>query len=139
MHCRRMHHSLLHLVVSEFADVQAMLRDVSHASDVLFATIWVNLHTAEDRWVPVHTLIDQCSILSFISESLCQTLRTKRQRIDLSISGVAGMERGDVRAKVSLGLSDKSVPMISLTTYVLLSITAYTISAFRDVVLSLRS
>jgi len=37
--------------------------------------------------------MDQCPTLSFISESLCQTFRAKRQRIDVSLSGVVGMER----------------------------------------------
>jgi len=54
------------------------------------------------------------------------------------------MEEGSVRARVSLELSphNKSVPMISLTTYVLPSITAYTgfaNSALRGVASSERS
>jgi len=74
MHCRRMHHSLLHLVVSEFADVQATLMDASHVSDVLFATAWVNLHTAEGRRVEVRALLDQESELLFPSPfvGLCE-------------------------------------------------------------------
>jgi hypothetical protein len=56
-------------------------------------TAWVDPHTTEGRRVPVRALVDQCSTLSFISESLCQMLRTKRQRIDVTISGVAGIER----------------------------------------------
>jgi len=75
-------------------------------------------------------LIDQSATLSFISESLYQTLRTKRQRAHVSINGVAGIEGGSVRARVSLGLPpcNKSEPMISLTAYVLPSITSYAAS-----------
>ncbi|KAH0944391.1 hypothetical protein HN011_008228 [Eciton burchellii] len=40
VHCRRMHHSLLHLAVSEIADVQVTLTDVSRALDVLRAIAW---------------------------------------------------------------------------------------------------
>jgi len=80
MHCRRMHHSLLHLTVSEIANVQATPTDVSHASDVLLPTAWVNLHIAEGRCVKVHALLDQESRLSFITECLCRTLRTTMRR-----------------------------------------------------------
>jgi len=41
MQCRRMHHSLLDLAVSEIADVQVTRTDVSRASDVLRATTWL--------------------------------------------------------------------------------------------------
>jgi len=47
IHCRRMHHSLLHLAVSEIADAQVTRTDVSRASDVLRATAWMNPHTAK--------------------------------------------------------------------------------------------
>jgi hypothetical protein len=36
---------------------------------VLPSSAWVDLHTTEDRRVPVRALVDQCSTLSFISES----------------------------------------------------------------------
>jgi hypothetical protein len=110
------------------AHVQAALPKVPREDCGVLLTAWVDLHTTEGRRVPVRALLDQCSTLNFISESLCKTLRTKRQRIDLTISRVTGMERGGVRTRVSLGLSsrDKPVPMISLMAYVLPDITAYT-------------
>jgi len=80
MHCRRMHHSLLHLAVSEIADIQVTRTDVSRASDVLRATAWMNPHTS---CIKVRTLLDQASTLSFISESLCRTLRATRQCANL--------------------------------------------------------
>jgi hypothetical protein len=130
MHCRCMHHSLLHLVVSEIADVQATLTDVSHASDVLIATARINLHTAEGRCVKVRALLDQGSTLSFISKALCRTLRTIRQCANLQIRRFGKNYTSHARSKVVLRLSscNKSEPMISLTAYVLPSITDYTSS-----------
>jgi hypothetical protein len=74
--------------------VQAAQPKVPREDRGVLPTAWVDFHTTEDRRVPVRTLVDQYSTLSFISESLCRTLRTKRQRIDVTISGVAEMERG---------------------------------------------
>jgi hypothetical protein len=73
MHCRRVYHSLLRLVVSEIADGRF----------VLVVTAWVNIHTAEGRCVKVRALLDQGSTLRFISKSLCRTWQTTRQCADL--------------------------------------------------------
>jgi hypothetical protein len=107
-------------VVSEFTDVQATLTDVLHASDILFATAWVNLHTAEDRCVKVRALLDQGSTLSFLSKSRCRTLRMSRQCADLQIRRFRKNYTGHTRSKVVLGLTpcNKSKPMFPLTTYI---------------------
>jgi len=108
------------------AHVQPTLPKFLQEDCGVMPTAWVDLHTTEGR--PVRALLDQCSTLSFISESFCKTLRTKRQRTDLTIHSVAGMQRGGLRSRVTLGLSprDKLAPMIPLTAYVLPDITAYT-------------
>jgi len=95
---------------------------------VVLPTAWVDLHTTEGRRIPVRAFLDQYATLSFISESFCRTLRTKRQRIDVTINGVAGMKRGGVRTRVSLGLFPRGKPvlMIPLGAYVLPKIIAYT-------------
>jgi hypothetical protein len=49
--------------VSEIVDVQDMRADVSHGSDVLRATAWINPHTAEGSCVKVRTLLDRHSDL----------------------------------------------------------------------------
>jgi hypothetical protein len=110
------------------AHVQATHSEVPWEDRVVLPTAWIDFHTTEGRQIPVRALLDQCTTLSFISESLCQTLRTKRQHIDVIVKGVAGMERGGIRTRISLGLSPrgKSVPMIPLTAYVLPNVTAYT-------------
>jgi len=111
------------------AHVQAAHPKLPRKDRGVLPTAWVNLHTTEGRRVPIRVLLDQCSTLSFISESLCRMLRTKRQRTDVTISDVAGMEKGSVRTtyRVSLGLSPrgKPVPMIPLTAYVLPNIILY--------------
>jgi hypothetical protein len=158
VHCRRTHHSLLHpeegriaktiatqahdsettipstSSVAEgaiMAHVQSVRAKFPHAECGALSTAWVDLHRAESRRVLVRALINQGhhSTFCFISDSLSQTLRVKRQRADVTRSGVDEMERGDARARVSLGLSpcNKFVPMISLTAYVLPSITNITL------------
>jgi len=61
------------------AHVQAVQPKVPRGDRGVLPMAWVDLHTMENRRVPVRALVDQCSTLSFISESLCQTLRTKHR------------------------------------------------------------
>jgi len=158
VHCRRTHQSLLHpeedrmakIIANQAHDSEATVPSISsvtegtivahvqsvqakfpHAECGALSTAWVDLHREESRRVLVRALINQGhhSTVCFISESLSQMLRVKRQRADASRSGVDEMERGGARARVSLGLSpcNKFVPMISLTAYVLPSITDITV------------
>jgi len=113
------------------AHIQPTLPSSLREDRGVMPTAWVDLHTTEGRRIPVRALLDQCSTLSFVSESFCRTLRTRRQRIDLTIHGVARMQRDGLRSRVTLGLSprDRLSPMIPLTaqsTIVLPDITAYT-------------
>ncbi|KAH0951341.1 hypothetical protein HN011_004592 [Eciton burchellii] len=156
VHCRCTHHSLLHpeegkiaktianqahdsgtAVLSSssvaegaiVAHVQSVQAKFPHAECEALSAAWVDLHRAESRRVLVSALITQGhhSTLCFISESLSQMLRVKRQRADVSRSGVDEIKRGGARARVSLGLSscNKFVPVISLTAYVLSNITVF--------------
>jgi len=98
--CRRSHHMLLHMAEDRttrsignqsgagdpesrlvanpssagekdvVAHVQSAQLKAPRADRGILPTAWVDLHTAEDRRVPVRALVDQCSTLSFISVSL---------------------------------------------------------------------
>jgi len=158
VHCWRTHHSLLHpeegriakTIANQahdsettipntssvvegaiIAHVQSVQEKFPHAECGALSTAWVDLHRAESRRVLVRALINQGhhSTLCFISDSLSQMLRVKRQRADISRSGVDEIERGGARARDLLRLSpcNKFVPMISLTAYVLPSITNITV------------
>jgi hypothetical protein len=100
VHCRRSHHSLLHLEVdrvarrivnpelgssgstppvasTSFADESTIVAHVRTEQATvprgglgILSTAWVDLHTVEGRRVPVRALINLGSTLSFISESL---------------------------------------------------------------------
>jgi len=130
MHCHRMHHSLLHLAEEEIdnvtndlapvaddseaqksdtfssigiatvANVQAMSMKVPRTFYILLA--WIALHTAEGCCVKVRAMFDQGSTLSFISEFLCQTLRTTQQCADLQIHYFGKDYTGHASSKVVL-------------------------------------
>jgi len=68
---------------------------------VLLATASVDPYPSEGQCFQVRTLLDQRSTLSFISESLCQTPRTKRQRTDSEVRRVRSVERYDGRTFVA--------------------------------------
>lgn len=68
-------------------------------TSVLLATVWVLLRTPEGREFKLRALLDQGSTCSFISESLCQTMRTKRYRADLKIHGFGEKYSGVVKQR----------------------------------------
>jgi len=151
VHCHRKHHSLLHPAaatvptpVNQAPEIDDSSRTVSTTSpatvanvqnaqaeavpvQVLLATVWVDLHTTEDWRFKVRALLDQGSTLSFIFKSLCQTLRTKRQRADLQIRCFGDNFTGLARSKVSLRLGPctKPGPTFPFTAYVFQRITTY--------------
>lgn len=112
------------------ATVQTVPPADNRPPNVLLATAWVDLHTMEGRCLRVRALLDQGSTFSFISESLCQALRTKRQRTDLQIRCFGDKFTGMARSSVSLLLTprSKSVPNFPLTAYVFQRITSYAAS-----------
>jgi len=107
---------------------------------VLLATAWVDLCTPEGRCFKVRALLDQGSTVSFISESLCQTLRTKRQRA-APIRYFGDNYIGRARSKVSfrLGPCAKSGTTFSFTAYVFQRITTYADSVSPLLAISARS
>jgi hypothetical protein len=133
MHCHRMHHSLLHLAVSEIADVQVTRTDALRASDVLRATAWVNPHTAEGSCVKVRTLLDQGSTLGFISGSLCRILRATRQYADFQIRRFGKNYTGHAKSKVVFGLTpySQSKPLFPVTMYDCKNLVLYAASVVR--------
>jgi len=100
---------------------------------VLRATACVDLHTAEGSCVKVRMLLDQGSTLSFISKSLCRTLRPTRRCADLQIRRFWKNYTGHMKSKVVLGLTlcNQSKPLFPLTAYVYKNLVLYTASVVR--------
>ncbi|XP_024886699.1 uncharacterized protein LOC112464122 [Temnothorax curvispinosus] len=154
--CRQAHHSLLHSEgtaainspssapsavsvaaapeppAAPSASVQTVhaIRDVTQPPHVLLATAYVNLSTIEGRSFKVRALLDQGSTYSFIPESLCQTMRTKRYRAALKIHCFGEKFNGVARSQVNLTLApcDKQGPIFPFSGYVYQRITSYTAS-----------
>lgn len=120
--------------IANVAHIQNVQTEIAHTPNVLLATAWVDLHTLEGRCFKVRALLDQGSTFSFISESLCQTLRTKRQRAELHIRCFGEKYTGLAKSRVSLQLAPcaKSAPMFPLTAYVFQRITSYAASQIRS-------
>ena len=102
-------------------------------SQVLLATAWVSLRTAEGRVFNLRALLDQGSTYSFISESLCQTMRTKRRRANLRIHCFGETFGGVAKSCVDLVLAATTGcgPSFPFTGYVHQRITAYAASRER--------
>jgi hypothetical protein len=142
MHCRRMHHSLLHLAEGEITNVtvdqvpdaddlktqtvlnasfavrNATVANVQTARTEVPRTYNVLLTTAwvdQHRCVKVRALLDQGS--SFISEFLCQILRIKRQHADLQIRCFGENYIGHERSKIAL--CNKCGPIFPLMVHAL--------------------
>jgi len=78
-------------------------------------------------------LLDQGSTLSFISETLCRTLRATRQCTDLRIRRFGKDCTGHERSKVIFGLTpcNQSKSLFALTVYVCKNLVLYTASVVR--------
>ncbi|XP_070170716.1 uncharacterized protein [Polyergus mexicanus] len=86
------------------ASVQTSHSPLKNPPNVLLATAWVILRTIEGRKFKVRALLDQGSAVSFISESLCQTMRTKRSRASLHVQCFGERYSGVAKSQVSLTL-----------------------------------
>ncbi|KYN09171.1 hypothetical protein ALC57_18726 [Trachymyrmex cornetzi] len=104
-------------------------------SNVLLAIAWVDVHTTEGRSFKVRALLDQGSTFSFISQSLCQTLRTKRQRSNLQVTCFGEKFTGVARSRVVLTLKpcSSAEPGFPLHAYVFQNITSYAASRTQPV------
>ncbi|XP_029177615.1 uncharacterized protein LOC114945521 [Nylanderia fulva] len=121
--CRRAHHTLLHRDVN----AQKTNRSDKNPPNVLLATAWVILRTVEGRKFKIRALLDQGSAVSFISESLCQTLRTKRYRARLLVHCFGEQYSGVAKAQVPLKLEPCQTqgPSLPLNAFVYQKITSY--------------
>jgi len=81
----------------------------------------------------VRALLDQGSTFSFISESLCQTLRTRCQRAHLWIRCFGEQYSGAARSRVLISVSPvgSDEPSFALTAYVYQKITSYAASVIK--------
>ncbi|XP_070170737.1 uncharacterized protein [Polyergus mexicanus] len=86
------------------ASVQTSHSPLKNPPNVLLATAWVILRTIEGRKFKVRALLDQGSAVSFISESLCQTMHTKRSRASLHVQCFGERYSGVAKSQVSLTL-----------------------------------
>jgi len=160
-HCRRAHHTVLHKMSPDIArdktPASASPTEVSEVStqstppptatvhsvqpqacapaNILLATAWVLLRTPEGRTTQVRALLDQGSTSSFISESLCQTLRTRRQRVNLQIQCFGEKYSGSARSRVKVYVSSVDDPRrsVALWAYAYEKITSYASSQFKPV------
>ena len=62
----------------------------SASGEVLLGTALIKVLSPEGLELSVKSLIDPCSQSSFISESLCQSLRLKGMKVHAPISGIGG-------------------------------------------------
>ncbi|XP_070171514.1 uncharacterized protein [Polyergus mexicanus] len=110
------------------ASVQTIHSPLKNPPNVLLATAWVILRTIEGRKFKVRALLDQGSAVSFISESLCQTMRTKRSRASLHVQCFGERYSGVSKSQVSLSLEScngRGSSTFSLTAFVYQKIMSY--------------
>ncbi|XP_029176084.1 uncharacterized protein LOC114944355 [Nylanderia fulva] len=117
------------------ATVQSVSPKTRSPANILLATAWVIVRTQEGRTTLVRALLDQGSTYSFISESLCQTLRTRRQRANLQIRCFGEKYSGSARSRVHISLSPSFNPRksVSLWAYAYEKITSYASSQIREI------
>lgn len=109
------------------ASVQTIHAPIENPLNVLLATAWVILRTTEGRRFKVRALLDQDSAISFISELLCQTMRTKRHRANLQVHCFSERFSGVAKSRVSLTLASRHGrdASFSFTAFVYQKITSY--------------
>ncbi|XP_032690359.1 uncharacterized protein LOC116853403 [Odontomachus brunneus] len=148
--CKKRHHSLLHTAsddqkaieikslsssssqieqnVAPIYEASAFLASIppQPRSQVLLATAWVRVESA-GRTVVARALLDQGSERTFINESLAQTLQVKRERAQVSVSGVGDTSAGIVRTAASINIYPRLSPhpKFNTTALILQTLTAY--------------
>ncbi|XP_070169361.1 uncharacterized protein [Polyergus mexicanus] len=110
------------------ASVQTIHSPLKNPPNVLLATAWVILRTIEGRKFKVRALLDQGSAVSFISESLCQTMHTKRSRASLHVQCFGERYSGVAKSQVFFTLEScngRGSSTFSFTAFVYQKITSY--------------
>ncbi|RLU19024.1 hypothetical protein DMN91_009382 [Ooceraea biroi] len=87
----------------------------------LLATALVNLEAASGQVVKARALLDQGSELSFIGESLAQSLRLPRRNATVSVLGIGSQRAGSTRGAVVFTLYSRTDPSFKcpVTAYIL--------------------
>ncbi|XP_029171127.1 uncharacterized protein LOC114945863 [Nylanderia fulva] len=125
--CDARHHTMLHGAPTSSASTEATRATTLTATlqnpeckAVLLATARINVADRYGSPQAVRALIDQCSEVSIISETLAQRLRLPRVSTGLSIFGIGGTRSGSARGKVTLHVtSDVTNAKLSVVAFVL--------------------
>ena len=149
--CNKKHHTLLHFPQGQQdavsggskADRSAQstgktsvegstVKMTSHHSasignSVLLATACISVRDTHGGTLVCRALIDQCSEASFISESLVHTLRLRRTRSTVIVTGVGDPEGTRVKGRVSLNVQSRldQGDALDLNALILPRITSY--------------
>lgn len=97
------------------------------APSVLLVIARVTIRVPSGRVITVRALLDQGSEMTFVSESVAQTLRAKRIRMPVSISAVGRVHAGTAKhaTLLSLSLYNATEPTVSVTALILPQLTSY--------------
>lgn len=97
------------------------------ASTKLLATAVVRLRAPNGRYVLATAMIDQGSEISFITERMVQFLQLKKDKIDLSITGIGSSEAQTAKSatRVDVEHHEKADKRIKMIAVVLKSVTTY--------------
>ncbi|XP_011858727.1 PREDICTED: uncharacterized protein LOC105556251, partial [Vollenhovia emeryi] len=148
--CDKKHHSMLHSdsdscssssdaaalncsspqIADSKPEVNSLLVSTAtkNLSPILLATAWVTVRVASGRTAVVRALLDQGSEMTFISQTLAQTLRAKRLKMPISVSAVGGINAGTFQHVTNIFISSRKslVPSFATTALILKSLTSYT-------------
>lgn len=96
-------------------------------TEVMLATVLVKVCTPTGHTAVVRALIDSGSESSFVSESLTQTLKMKKVKINVKINGLQGEKTASPKYAVSFEISGAKTetPKYPVYAYVLQTITSY--------------
>lgn len=143
--CQKKHHSMLHMNEVDKKPESSQVDGPSGSSEnrdlachcssntinvrpkVLLATAWVQVGSSSGRCQNVRALLDQGSEATFLSSSLARTLQVTRKRVDVSVSGIAGIRAGTARYSTNISVTpcSSSGPSYSTDALIMDSLTNY--------------
>lgn len=85
-----------HLTIMHQNKKTTLFTSLSNMEPIVLPTAIVNVYNEALGRVPVRSIIDTCSNGSYITEQLCQSLKLKRKKFDVSISGLEDMKISNV-------------------------------------------